>query len=522
MSGQPPDIVDVVAERLRRRMEGPVVVEEPEVEASLRFSLVGFTEYRFPKYRPSKVHHYVAEQLERVERGEIDRLMIRMPPRTGKSELAARSFPAFCLGRKPSRQFIVASASADLARDIGRSVRNTIKSDSYQLIFPNVTLEEDSKAAFKWNTAQGGAMYSVGVGGDVFGRGAHIWLIDDPFGSMADAQSATMRDRVWNWFNGTVYNRLEPGGAIVIIGHRLHEDDLQGRLEERMRAGGDDVDQWTIVELPAMAEEGDALGREPGEPLWPERFPLRALERIRANTFGRDWSALYQQKPVAEEGEFFLVNDMPINFSVSDIIDRVRAWDLASTKGGDWSVGVKIGRTRDNKFVIEHVARFRGLPNEVEEKILSTAQADGRTVKIALPQDPGQSGKHQVLSLTRLLAGFNIAASPETGDKVTRAKPFAAQVNVGNVALAGGGWVDAYREELRAFPHSKYDDQVDASSRAFMELTAAPGPMVISPVVMARLRRNRTMAQRFEQAGIDRKEYRSQHQWGGRGRVFFN
>ena len=126
------------------------------------------------------------------------------------------------------------------------------------------------------------------------GRGADLWLIDDPFGTMADAASPTIRDNVWNWFNGTVYNRLEPGGAIVIIGHRLHEDDLQGRLEERMRAG-DDYDKWEIVELPALAEEGDALGRAVGEPLWPERYSARAFERIRANTFARNWSALYQK-----------------------------------------------------------------------------------------------------------------------------------------------------------------------------------------------------------------------------------
>jgi hypothetical protein len=172
----------------------------------------------------------VAEQLERVERGEVDRLMIRMPPRHGKSELASKSFPAYCIGRKPWRQFIAGSASVDLARDFGREVRNIIASEAYRMVYPT-WLAEDSKAANKWHTSDGGAWYSVGVGGDVLGRGAHIWLIDDPFGKMADAQSPVMRENVWRWFNGTVYNRLEPDGAIVIIGHRMHEDDLQGRLD---------------------------------------------------------------------------------------------------------------------------------------------------------------------------------------------------------------------------------------------------------------------------------------------------
>jgi predicted phage terminase large subunit-like protein len=288
-----------------------------------------------------------------------------------------------------------------------------------------------------------------------------------------------------------VYNRLEPGGAIVIIGHRLHEDDLQGRLEERTRAGGD-YDKWTIVELPALAEEDDPLGRAEGEALWPERFPLPALERIRANIFARDWSALYQQRPVEEAGEFFTIDNLLVKEVPADIVLRVRAWDLAGSRGGDWTAGARLARTRDGRFVVEHVARFRGLPDEVERRVLETARADGRSVKVCLPKDPGQAGVHQVLALTRLLAGFTIASSPETGDKVTRARPFAAQVNVGNVSLAGGVWVDAYRDELRGFPNAKYDDQVDASSRAFMELTAARGPMRIAPSILATAGRHAT------------------------------
>ena len=243
-----------------------------------------------PKYKAARVHYAIADQLERVERGEIDRLMLRVAPRHGKSELAARSFPAYCLGRRPSRQFICASASSSLAADIGRDVRNIVQSEPYQLIYPNVLLSKDSKAAGKWNTDAGGCWYSVGVGGAILGRGADIVVIDDPFGSMADAMSPTVRESVWRWFNGTLLNRLEPGGAIVIIGHRMHEDDLQGRLEERGRAGGD-CDRWEIVELPAIAGENDPLDRAPGEALWPERFSLEALERIRSNMFGRDWSS---------------------------------------------------------------------------------------------------------------------------------------------------------------------------------------------------------------------------------------
>jgi hypothetical protein len=174
---KPLRIADIHAECLRRRVDqSAAVVSEPDASAQ-RFGLLGFTQFRFPKYRPSRVHEYVAEQLERVERGEIDRLMIRLPPRHGKSELASRSFPAFCLGRNPGRQFIAASASLDLARSSGRDVRNIVKSDAYRLVYPGVTLEPDSKAAGRWNTGQGGVFYAVGVGGDIMGRGAHMWLM---------------------------------------------------------------------------------------------------------------------------------------------------------------------------------------------------------------------------------------------------------------------------------------------------------------------------------------------------------
>ena len=228
----------------------------------------------------------------------------------------------------------------------------------------------NSKAANKWNTSEGGSWYSIGVGGDILGRGAHIALIDDPFGSMADARSPTMRENVWNWYNGSLYNRMEPDGAIVIIGHRMHEDDLQGRLEERMRAGDEYADQWTIVELPAVAGQYDQLGRAPGEALWPDHFSLPRLERIRFNSLARNWSALYQQRPTPEEGELFSVERVTMRDHTSDVVFWVRGWDLAGSVEGDWSVGVLMGRTRDGKFVIGDVRRLRGRPDAVQGRAI--------------------------------------------------------------------------------------------------------------------------------------------------------
>ena len=469
------------SESIRRAQAEASIGDETKIEALRRQceTIIGFTEYRYPRYRTSKVHRFIAAQLERVERGEIDRLMLRLPPRHGKSELASRNFPAYCIGRKPWRQFIAASATADLAREFGREVRNIIETEAYQAVY-STRLAQDSKAANKWNTSEGGSWYSIGVGGDILGRGAHIALIDDPFGSMKDARSPVMRENVWNWYNGSLYNRMEPDGAIVIIGHRMHEDDLQGRLEERMRAHDEYADQWTIVELPAVAGQHDQLGREPGEALWPEHFSLPRLERIRFNSLARNWSALYQQRPTPEEGELFAVERMTMRDHTSDVVFWVRGWDLAGSVEGDWTVGVLMGRTRDGKFVIGDVRRLRGRPDAVEQAIQECARADTRRTRVSIPKDPGQAGVAQVLALTKMLAGYVVLSSPETGGKQTRAEPLAAQVNVGNVTMIPGDWNHAYREELRSFPYGKYDDQVDASSRAFMELTATKGPMIIN------------------------------------------
>src|SRR5215472_16492372 len=186
--------------------------------------LIAFTEHTYRRYEAAPIHRQIAEHLERVERGDIDRLMLLVPPRHGKSELASRRFPAWYLGRHPDQQFISASAS--------------------------VTLAEDSQARGRWTTAEGGSYFATGVGGALMGRGAHVLLIDDPFGSMADARSEIERKLVHEWFTGTCYSRLEKDGKIVLINHRMHQDDLSGRLLAQQAAGGD---QWTVVELKAVS-----------------------------------------------------------------------------------------------------------------------------------------------------------------------------------------------------------------------------------------------------------------------------
>jgi hypothetical protein len=250
-------------------------------------SLIAFTEYTFPRYEPAAIHRQIAEQLERVARDEVDRLMLLVPPRHGKSELASRRFPAWYLGRHPSKQFISASASATLAEDFGRDVRNLIASEEYGQIF-DTRLAEDSQAKGRWTTSEGGSYFATGAGGALMGRGAHVLLIDDPFGSMADARSEIVRKSVHDWYTGTCYNRLEKGGKIILINHRMHQDDLCGRLLAQQAAGGD---RWEVVELKAVSPDGCAL--------WPEKFSAEGLERIKRNISAADWNSAL---PAATDG----------------------------------------------------------------------------------------------------------------------------------------------------------------------------------------------------------------------------
>ena len=210
-------------------------------------NLKAFTEYTTPNWVAGPIHEAICEQAERVERGEIDRLLLLCPPQHGKSEIISRRLSAWMLGRNPHRDIISASATATLAEGFGRDVRNCIASPECRNVFPNLVLAGDSKARGLWNTRHGGTYYAVGIGGQLFGRGG-MAIIDDPFGSWEEAQSELQRDKVWSWYTGTLYNRVRPGQPIIVIQHRMHEDDLAGRLIEKQKDGGD---KWEIINLPA-------------------------------------------------------------------------------------------------------------------------------------------------------------------------------------------------------------------------------------------------------------------------------
>lgn len=402
---------------------------------------------------------HVVERLDAVTAGEIRRLMLFLPPRHGKSELATIRYPVFRLARRPSMRVVVAAYNQALANRFSRKAR--------RLAEHHFKLAGDRSAVEEWETAAGGAFRAVGVGGGVTGQGADLIVIDDPVKSREEAESAVYRERVWDWYRDDLYTRLEPSGAIILIMTRWHQDDLAGRI-----LASDDGPAWAVVNLPAEAEADDPLGRFVGEALNSERYPVSELAKIRQVLGEYSYHALYQQRPRPRDGALFKTHWLPLVEAVPAQARRVRWWDKASVAGGgDYTAGVLMAEAAGILYV-EDVVRGRWSPGERDRIIRATAEADRErgSVEVWGPQDPGQAGVVDAQAFTRLLSGFIVRTERETGDKAVRAMPLAAQAEAGNVRVLRGRWSGAYIAELTEFPAGANDDQVDASSGAYSKL----------------------------------------------------
>ena len=281
-------------------------------------NLMNFCQLVDKSYMASWHHELIAQKLEnallRVHNGEKVRLILSIPPRHGKSQLASIYFPAWALGKYPDIKFIMSTYGMELSETMGMKTRDVINSESYQFIFPNVTLRPDQKAKAKWLTTEGGAYTAVGIGTAVTGTGANIILLDDPHKDRAEAESETQRKNVWEYYRSTLYSRLEGFGAVIAIMQRWHTDDLVGRLLEeqtRLEKAGEEHDSWEVIEFPAIAHndeydtETNTLLRKAGEPLWQSRYPLEVLTNIRQTVGVYNWTSQYQQQPISAETQVF-------------------------------------------------------------------------------------------------------------------------------------------------------------------------------------------------------------------------
>lgn len=457
-------------------------------------SLLAFTQYTKPDYQTNWHHRTICEQLDRFVSGDIRNLMIFTSPRHGKSELVSRRLPAYLLGRFPDDPIIACSYSADLASRMNRDVQRIIDDVPYRELFPQTQLF----GANVRTTAQGtylrnsdifeivgrrGVYRSAGVGGGITGMGFKWGIIDDPIKSQKEADSATFRESVWEWYTSTFWTRQEKDARKLLTLTRWHEDDLAGRLLD-LAAADPVADQWEVLCLPALCEDPSAPyeQRQEGEALWPEKYSVAFFAAAKANN-PRQFAAIHQQSPRAREGNMFKLKDLRIVPAAPALGRRVRYWDLGGSDSNtaDFSVGVLMNAAPDGLFYVEDVQRGQWSPKERNERIRHTAEKDQErygSVTTWIERVPGLAVE-VIDAIVRLMAGLPVHTEMAKKDKVTRADPFADQCEAGNVRIVKADWNAAYRDELCAFPNGKKDDQVDGSSGAFSKVvsTVVTGPL---------------------------------------------
>jgi len=443
----------------------------------VRGSLANFAKVmRRGRFELAPLHRHLIATLEGVESGKYDRVMVFMPPRHGKSLLSPEMMPAWYLGRHPDRSIIAVSYSAELATDFGRRVRNMMIDPIYRTIFPRALVSPDSSAAYRFNLMTGGAYYAVGAGGPLTGRGAELLIIDDPLKSRAEADSDAFRKQLHAWYESVAYTPLQPGGAIVLIQTRWHEDDLAGwLLREHVQ------ENWQVVSLPAIAEADDPLGRREGAPLWPSHFSLERLGRTRQAIGGAEWASQYQQRPAAAEGAIFKRQwwqywsdaTLPPHFE-----QLVVSLDTAfkATNSSDYSVALVVATARTGYYVLDiwrERAEFPALKRAIE---MLVTKWDPDRVLIE-DKASGQSLIQELKSISRAPI-FPIKVD---SDKVSRANAATPMVEAGKVFLPrSASWLIEFVDELSGFPHHLHDDQVDSLTQALNFLRrgrGGPGPL---------------------------------------------
>lgn len=434
-----------------------------------RRHLLPFVQRFNDSYIPGWVHKDICLRLEKfsedVAEKKSPRLMLFMPPRHGKSELASKTFPAWHLGRYPNHEFIACSYSGSLAMGFSRKVRGFLRDQQYQSLF-ETRLDPESQGAEQWLTTEGGGYVAAGVGGPITGKGAHILVIDDPVKNREQAESETARQTAKDWYTSTAYTRLAPGGGILVILTRWHDDDLAGWLLEQEKDGGD---SWEVIKYPAIAEE-DEKYRKKHEPLHPARYDSDALMRIQKAVGPRDWSALYQQNPVADEGEYFKLGMFQYYKDKSLENKKLKvycAWDLAIGKAdrNDFSVGVVVGVDQEDKMYVMHVERGKWDGFELVEKILDVYEEYRPSIvgiergHIEMALGPFLKKRIKERNLYEM---YLMELKTGRRDKEARARAIQGRMQQGMVFFPKFQlWNAGLMAEMLRFPNGVHDDQVD-------------------------------------------------------------
>ena len=449
-----------------------------------RRSLGNFIRRAWPVLEPGQPYLHgwhmdaITDHLEAVTAGQVTRLLVNVPPGTMKSMSVGIFWPAWEWGPKamPHLRFIGASHEEGLATRDNMRMRRLVESEWFQRLWP-VELTSDQNAKTYFENEATGWRQSCPVRSMTGRRGDRVaW--DDPH-SVEDAHSDARLAEATRVFTETLPTRLNDpiSSAIVIVMQRLSQLDVSGEILSR-ELGYEHLCLPMEYEGPRAAT---CIGftdprKQIGDLLFPERFPREVVDRDKKIMGDYAVAGQFQQRPAPATGGMFKVDQIgTVDAIPAGHIEWCRGWDLGATLGGDYTVGVKLGRLPDGRYIVSDVRRDRLQSDQRDAMIKNAADADGRGLKQSIPQDPGQAGKSQVLAFAKLLAGHNVHFSTETGEKTVRANPFASQVNAGNVVMLRAPWNAEFAAELRLFPAGSYDDQVDAAARAFNALL---GPTV--------------------------------------------
>lgn len=481
-----PTLAEIRAERARRETERERdrLARDAEGIRERCTSLSGFIREAWHVLEPSQpyVHGWhidvLCDHLEAVTDGLITRLLINIPPGTMKSLVASVFWPAWEWGPRgfPAMRYLTTSYAEKYVKRDSRRMRDLVASEWYRSLWPEIELQRAGEMSFE-NTKRGvreGMPFASLTGG----RGDRV-VIDDPH-STETAESDAAREATTRIFRESVPTRLNnpATSAIVVIMQRLHEKDVSGVIGS-LGLGYEHL--MLPMEFDPKRRCRTSIGfKDPrtqeGELLFPERFPREVVERDKKIMGAYAVAGQFQQRPAPREGGMFQRTDFEIVEAAPATSNKVRRWDFAATdpkkKGSgdpDWTVGLLLSEHR-GIYYVEDVVRDRKSPAGVETMLKNTASQDGKRIRIVIPQDPGAAGKSNVAHLVRMLVGYDVRSTPETGSKVERANPVSAQAEAGNIKLVRGPWNEAFLEEVSMFPSGAHDDQVDALSGAFAEL----------------------------------------------------
>lgn len=459
MNSTPDDVAAEIA-----RLEYRKQLLEAQEKANSNF--LDFCRYVWPEMLVGGHHKEIAAKFDRVVSGDCKRLIIAMPPRHGKSQLGSYLFPAYLMGKMPQSKLIVGSHTAELAQRFGRMIRNLVDDERYRELFPGTTLSADSKAAGRWSTSQGGEAFFIGKGGAMTGRGGDVIILDDILDEQ-DAISDTAMENTWEWYTSGPRQRLQPGGAIILINTRWKTDDVAGRLlknQSQLKS-----DQWEVLEFPAILPSN--------KPLWPEYWKLEELEKVKMSIGLQKWNAQWQQQPTNDDGAIlkrewwrkwqyeeppaceYIIQSYDTAYSKKETADYsvISTWGVFTPDADSGPnlilLGVRRGRwdfPELKRIALEEYRYWN------PDNVLIEAKATGTPLQ--------QELRRVGIPVTMYSPGGRRAGT----DKISRANAVAPLLESGMVWASEDEWAQELIEECASFPNGSHDDQVDSTTMALM------------------------------------------------------